>query len=97
MVTEHTYTVFICDGSEYLYFVISAGRVLSWGRNDYGQLGQGDTWDCAQPRLLPLVGVEAVYAGKRHSGAIAAKISVSFWKSQCDCILPDGTGLFTGP
>jgi alpha-tubulin suppressor-like RCC1 family protein len=64
-------------GGHNLLLTSGLGRVVSWGAGGYGQLGHGDSWDCAYPRVIKdLVGVISVHAGKRHSAAIVQKPSV---------------------
>ncbi len=64
-------------GGHNLVLTGGIGRVLTWGANEYGQLGHGDSWDCAIPRVIKdLVGVSSISAGKRHSAAIVKRPKV---------------------
>jgi alpha-tubulin suppressor-like RCC1 family protein len=52
------------------------GAVWSWGRNEFGQLGNGTTADQPAPaRIANLTGVTAIVAGRYH--AIALKLEPS--------------------
>lgn len=42
----------------------SAGRVLAWGANDFGQLGIGSTFSAAAPAEVPALSPAALGAGK---------------------------------
>ena len=51
---------------------LKGGQVYCWGRNDYGQLGDGTTWDGTTPTLvadgaMDNSGVTAVAAGWDHT------------------------------
>ena len=52
---------------------ISSGKVWCWGRNKYGQLGNGNTTDSAAPvQVAGLPGVvTAVVAGEMHTCALS--------------------------
>lgn len=50
---------------------LKGGRVLAWGRNEDGELGDGTTAAHGNPQPVPgLTGVTAVLAGDNHAGAL---------------------------
>jgi alpha-tubulin suppressor-like RCC1 family protein len=56
------------------------GRVYSWGKNENGQLGHGDTLDRLSPVLVEgLEGVRGVAAGDEYSLAVAQSGVVFIW------------------
>lgn len=61
--------------------LLDSGEVKCWGRNDYGQLGDGTTANRTQPvDVAGLTGdVVALAAGGRHSCALLAAGSVQCW------------------
>ena len=67
-------------------------RVLGWGQNTYGQLGDGSLTQSDVP--IPATGlnfVTAVAAGKRHSLALLANGTVMAWGYNGSGQLGDGT------
>lgn len=55
-------------------------RVFSWGSNDKGQLGHGDTHDRLSPALVEeLESVRGIDAGNRHSLAVTHAGAVFSW------------------
>ena len=73
------------------------GRVLAWGNNLYGQLGDGTLVDRLRPvavldtTTLPLTGVEAIAAGSYYSLALTATGRVLSWGLNNNGQLGDGT------
>jgi alpha-tubulin suppressor-like RCC1 family protein len=71
----------IATGSEHSCALTTAGAVLCWGANDFGQLGDGTDVD----RLAPVPvsglgsGVTAIAAGQSHSCAVTASGAVKCW------------------
>ncbi len=56
------------------------GTVMSWGNNQYGQLGDGTTTDRSNPVTVPgLTGVIAVAAGIYHSLALKSDGTLLAW------------------
>jgi alpha-tubulin suppressor-like RCC1 family protein len=53
------------------------GQVVTWGRNDHGQLGQGDVTDRSTPVLLPVTGFRQLGAGSAF--ALAVDRSARTW------------------
>lgn len=61
----------VAGGSHNLALVNLSGQVISWGGNEYGQLGQGNQFDNPEPKLINnLEKVSDLSAGLRHSAAI---------------------------
>ncbi len=46
----------LAAGRDYSMALTTGGRVLAWGHNDLGQLGNGSTTDSATPRRVHLPG-----------------------------------------
>lgn len=68
------------------------GRVLCWGENDYGQLGDGLRVDRAEAAPVKgLSGVRALDAGGAHVCAVLADGSVQCWGDNSAGQLGDGT------
>ena len=70
-----------------------AGDVLCWGKNTYGQLGNGGRTD--SPRLSKvrgLTGVKQVEVGRDFSCALRTNGSVMCWGNNEDGQLGDGRG-----
>lgn len=59
---------------------LADGRVMAWGRNDFGQLGDGGTVDSPTPIVVPgLAGATDVAAGWHHSLALLADGAIWSW------------------
>jgi len=68
------------------------GTVWCWGRNNYGQLGTGDTRAHRKPaRVASLTTVATVAAGGRHSCALKQDGSVWCWCKNSSGQLGDGS------
>jgi hypothetical protein len=60
--------------------LLASGRVFAWGRNLYGQLGNGTTTNRTEPtEVKNLTGVSAIAAGFYHSLALRANGTVMAW------------------
>jgi len=67
-------------GSDHGCVVQSGGQVLCWGKNDYGQLGDGGWFGRADPRpVLGLSDATQVSAGSNHSCALRRDGTVLCW------------------
>jgi Regulator of chromosome condensation (RCC1) repeat len=66
--------------------------VLSWGRNDYGQLGHGDFENCGRPKHLKFFEefkIKCVSAGWNHSAFVTGFYRIKFETSDCYVLLFD--------
>jgi alpha-tubulin suppressor-like RCC1 family protein len=69
-------------GYAHMLVLSDEGRVYSWGRNFYGQLGVGDHKDKPSPQLISFLQEEQiveVHAGQYHSLAISARGDIFAW------------------
>jgi alpha-tubulin suppressor-like RCC1 family protein len=74
--------------------LVANGEVWSWGRNYYGQLGDGTQVDHPLPaKLTGFTGIVAVAAGKWHTLAIKSDGTVIAWGENSVGALGDGTQL----
>jgi len=68
------------------------GTVWAWGRNNYGQLGDGTTTDRSSPVQVPgLTGVAAIEAGSDYSMALKSDGTLVTWGRNNRGQLGDGT------
>lgn len=66
--------------SESTFAVLADGTVKAWGRNNYGQLGFGDTTYRYVPETIPnLTNVVSVAPGLNHTIALLADGTVKVW------------------
>jgi alpha-tubulin suppressor-like RCC1 family protein len=64
-------------GFHNLVLLKGIGQVISWGANEYGQLGSGYQWDDPQPKIINnLKGVIYLAAGLRHNVAVCDSNSI---------------------
>ncbi|RLF26187.1 MAG: hypothetical protein DRN14_07270 [Thermoplasmata archaeon] len=78
--------VMVSAGGEFALALKSDGTVWAWGRNDYGQLGTGDTTARTFPAQVRdssgsgyLSGIVAISAGANHSLALDSSGTVWAW------------------
>ncbi|MBN8458578.1 MAG: cadherin-like beta sandwich domain-containing protein [Verrucomicrobia bacterium] len=91
-------TVVAIDGgaSGYSLALCADGTAAAWGRNDYGQLGNGSASDSSVPVLVNQAGVlsgntiMAIVAGGCHSLALCADGTVAAWGCNSHGELGDG-------
>ena len=82
----------IAVGEQYTVALKSEGTVWTWGRNDYGQLGDGTNTDRNIPvQASELSGVIAVAAGELHTVALKSDGIVWTWGYNTYGQLGDGT------
>jgi hypothetical protein len=66
------------------------GSLWGWGRNDFGQLGDGTTKNRLTPVRI-MGGVAAVMAGRTHSAALTTNGTLWVWGDNASGQLGDGT------
>lgn len=84
----------VAAGSSHSLAVTSDGRVLSWGRNHFGQLGDGTTDSRGTPGEVDLpdgVTVTHVAAGAAHGLALTSDNQLLAWGENSYGQLGDGT------
>jgi alpha-tubulin suppressor-like RCC1 family protein len=90
----HTKITSIAAGNKTGYAVTSAGRLLAWGLNQYGELGDGTTRlreTPVQARLPKGVKVAAATAGLLHALALTTDGRVLAWGFNTDGQLGNGS------
>jgi alpha-tubulin suppressor-like RCC1 family protein len=86
----------IAAGNKYSMAILADGHVMAWGRNVYGQLGNGTTTSGADPvTVIGVSGATAIAAGKAVSTALLSNGTVMAWGENTFGQL--GNGGFTGP
>jgi len=84
----------IWAGYSQSFFLRGVSGLFAWGRNNYGQLGLGDTAQHNDPTAvsgMTRVGIIAISAGADHSLAIASNGYVYAWGNNNFGQLGDGT------
>lgn len=93
-VTRHDYLITgaVAAGTEHALALKEDGSVWSWGKNQYGQLGDGTTTTRLSPVAVSgLTDVVAVAAGGYHSLALKADGTVWSWGRNDSGQIGDGT------
>ena len=84
--------VAISAGDEHALALANDGTVWSWGKNTYGQLGNGTTTTTLRPiQVESLSGIIAISAGEAHSLALCEDGTVWAWGDNASGQLGDGT------
>jgi alpha-tubulin suppressor-like RCC1 family protein len=81
-------------GREHVVALTTAGAVLVWGSNQYGQLGLGDSANRTRPTQVTVPctdGVKAVDAGHYSTFALCGNGTVWGWGLNADGQIGDGT------
>jgi alpha-tubulin suppressor-like RCC1 family protein len=83
----------LSGGDKHSCALSAAGGVRCWGKNDYGQLGEGTTTTRLSPIDVAGLGADvvAVTAGVRHSCALTGAGAVKCWGENFSGALGDGT------
>jgi hypothetical protein len=72
--------------------LLTGGTVKCWGRNNYGQLGRGNTTDSSSPALVTGVSnAVAIATGRWHACALLANGTVTCWGLNFTGQLGNGT------
>ncbi len=85
------------SGRAHCMVLTSEGKVVSWGANEYGQLGSGDTVNSSVPLNVDTAGVLstrrviAIAAGQYHGLALCADGNIAAWGRNHGGQLGDGT------
>ncbi len=85
--------VAVAAGGYYSCALTESGEVLCWGKNEFGQLGQGTTSDSRIPvRVTGLpAGIRGIDAGYNHTCALTPSAEVMCWGQNLAAQLGDGT------
>jgi alpha-tubulin suppressor-like RCC1 family protein len=80
-------------GESHTCIVMSSGEVKCWGRNDFGQIGDGTTTERHAPTdVVGLsLGVSATAAGRFHTCALSGTGGLKCWGQNWNGQLGDGT------
>ncbi|MCL2503591.1 MAG: cell wall-binding repeat-containing protein [Coriobacteriia bacterium] len=81
----------ISAGNNHNLAIKRNGSLYAWGRNNYGQLGDGTTTDRNVPTRIGTYSWKAVSAGGGHSLAISENGSLYAWGNNGNGQLGDGT------
>lgn len=82
----------VAAGANHTLALTREGTVLSWGKNDAGQIGDGSTGDKLSPFQVPALDqVVSIAAGYNHSVALLLNGTVMAWGGNSYGQLGDGT------
>lgn len=106
VVSLSTPAIRIAAGGLHTCALLETGTVACWGRNEYGQLGDGTsgdgddlTRDNNSPfpvSVIDLTGAIEIAAGGNHTCALLASGEMKCWGANASGELGDGTGGFDG-
>ena len=87
----------VVAGWDYSFVLETNGTLWAWGRNDYGQLGDGyASGSSGSPEFVSgISNVRAVAGGEMHSGAADTNGTVWTWGYNGDGELGDGDETYT--
>ncbi len=83
-------------GSHHTCAILDDSSAYCWGRNDYGQLGDGTTTNSSTPVSVSMpsgLGVAEITTGNYHSCAVATNASVYCWGAHEEGALGLGEGV----
>jgi alpha-tubulin suppressor-like RCC1 family protein/C1A family cysteine protease len=87
-ISNLTGAVAIAEGGDHGLALKNDGTIWAWGFNDYGQLGNGTTWDSEIPvQVKNLTGAIAIAGGREHSLALRNDGTVWDWGENNSCQL----------
>jgi alpha-tubulin suppressor-like RCC1 family protein len=74
----------LSGGYEHACAVLTNGQAMCWGRNDYGQLGDGTTTNRSVPTSVkvngqPISGIASISGGLKHTCAITTGGAAKCW------------------
>ncbi|OKL50798.1 protein kinase domain-containing protein [Buchananella hordeovulneris] len=81
----------IAAGDSHSMALTSDGHLYTWGRNHYGQLGDGTTENYPTPTRAPLNSLAAIATGANHSMALTSDGHLYTWGRNHYGQLGDGT------
>jgi alpha-tubulin suppressor-like RCC1 family protein len=97
----------ICASQHACYVLLENGKVMAWGGNEHGELGNGtvlgkksttnpEPWSTT-PTLIPgLANVKYIAAGRQHAGAVTTGGALYTWGGNESGQIGDGTRSRTG-
>jgi alpha-tubulin suppressor-like RCC1 family protein len=87
----------IAAGGDFGLALLKDGKVMAWGQNNWGQLGDGNETSTDEPvEVKNLSEVTAIAAGEAHSLALLKDGKVMAWGENVSGQLGDGTS-YNGP
>jgi len=87
-----TDAVFLAGGQSHACAVRANGKVVCWGRNYFGQVGDGTTVDRGKPfEVVGISDARSVAAGGEHTCALSASRGLLCWGANGSGQIGDGT------
>jgi len=81
----------ISTGGDFTLALKKDGTIWAWGKNNYGQLGDGTTTNQSIPIQISINNVQFIDAGREHSLALKKDSTVWAWGYNKSGMLGDGT------